>query len=373
MREMQMMTKRPMNGYRQRRVRGGYAVFAMAALLLVSGTSCGDDTGTTAKGSAERSTTTTAAIPSTAELDSALLTTADLPPGWTAEPATTTTAPESSADSPTDFLCPTAAEPLRQEEHDSVEASFSQSENGPFLYQALIAAPDAEAHMADVETVFASCVGETWTADIDGEPLDMNMVETSAPTAGSESAAYRITGTATNAPLTLSIDFVLIRSGSVIQLYGVIGIQSPLVPTTQLTVQQIAELVDTGDQKVAKVLAEQAQPIGTTVSEETAAHWRSHPDQVKEACFVFPGTFAHAPGEDPESGEEIHLSRENLDRNLASMSAESQQAYVDRMSEEAGTRGIPKGARTWDWQDQVEFLTWVFDRCVEQGLVEPSG
>jgi hypothetical protein len=233
------------------------AAVVVGLLLLVGPVACGDSGTTSKESSARSSTTTTTTLPtlSTSELQGALLTIADLPPGWSAETSTTTTTTAGSTGSaPSDFLCPAATAPLRKEQHDSAQATFTQGESGPFLLQSLASAPDADKHFTDITASFRSCIGQTWTMDDNGEKLDMTMAEISAPEVGDGSVAYRVSGTSSSMPLTMTIDFVIGRRGTVLEIYGGISIQSPLMATNQLSAEQFATIVATGDQKVAQAL-----------------------------------------------------------------------------------------------------------------------
>jgi hypothetical protein len=225
----------------------------LVAALVFSAAACGDS-GDSSKQSAAKSTTTTVVVLSESELTAALLTVADLPPGWAADPSVTTTTTESDSTDATDFLCPTAAEPFKQEQHDSADVAFSQSETGPFLLQSLTSAPDADQHFDDLKGVLRSCVGTPWTTDLDGESMELKMTDVSAARVGDEVAAVRITGTEASAQVTLAIDFVLVRQGTVLELYGGLSAQSPLLQSAPLTASDFATIVATGNRKVVQQL-----------------------------------------------------------------------------------------------------------------------
>lgn len=104
---------------------------------------------------------------------------------------------------------------------------------------------------------------------------------------------------------------------------------------------------------------------GGSVEAQTLAHWDANPDQVPEACYVFVGTFAHRPGQDPESaGGDLEIERRYLDENLAAMSADDRQGYTERFQAEAGSRGIPPEAEDWSWEDVSTFLYLTYDECM---------
>lgn len=214
----------------------------VAALLLVG---CGSSD----EGSDEASATTPTTVPvpvilDQAQLNGLLLTVGDLPPGWVLTP------PEASTGSSTDTLCPDGQATVESEQHPTVETSFAQGETGPFVYQALSSAEDAEAHFADVTQAFDSCLGQTWTEDMDGSPMDVSLNQVSSVQVGDETAAYRLSGSSSEAEVALTADFVLVLNGTVVELYSGISVTSPYLSTEQLDPEQFSTIIETANDKV---------------------------------------------------------------------------------------------------------------------------
>jgi hypothetical protein len=203
-------------------------------------------------------TTTTVAVPSVDELRASLLTPEDLPPGWTVESA----APErgqSGGPAPVDaddFLCASATKAFAppQSERGSIKVHLTQGEGGPFLLQVLAANRGADQAYAAIKAALVSCVGQQWTADGDDEPIEMTMAEVPAPQAGTTAVAVRITGKARTLPLTMLIDYVLVQRSTVVGLYMTVNVQSSVIRAKQLSADDVAAIVATGDQKVAAAL-----------------------------------------------------------------------------------------------------------------------
>jgi hypothetical protein len=247
------------------RARAGALVIAVAAVAVGAG-ACGADApqqaATTPVTTVASTTTTTRPVPQPAELKQRALVVADLAPGWAAEPKKDKAAGPSSdpaAEGPTDFLCPEArssSSPLgkKVDDDENVEVEFTRSASGPFLMQLLDADENAEAQYAEAAKMFGGCVGKVWTMDNDGLTLAMSAAAASAPKVGDEATAYRFTGKAAQAPLTLIIDFVLVRRGAVLQLYGGISADSSLIAAKPMADGELADVVTAGDAKVTAKL-----------------------------------------------------------------------------------------------------------------------
>ena len=111
--------------------------------------------------------------------------------------------------------------------------------------------------MAELRTAFDTCVGETWLDDMGAEPMTLSLTEVSAKPVGDSSVAYRLTGTGTSAgdPVTLTADFVLVRNGTVIQLYG--GVSAATLGGVQsLSADQFNDIIQTGNDKVERISSE---------------------------------------------------------------------------------------------------------------------
>jgi hypothetical protein len=239
------------------------AIVSVAVLLAAA---CGS-TGTDSSGDASHDqATTTLVMLDSAQLERALLTASDLPAGW--YPAGSGSG--SSSLLGTDQLCPTAAQALKNEEHDNSEAQFSQGMLGPFFFQGLAAAPDAEAHLADLKTVVDSCVGQTWTTEISGTSVSFTLTDQAGAGVGDESFAFRMVGEggSDSSSATLTFDFAFVRNGSVVESYGGASVRSPDGSGT-LDADQFAGLIRTGNDKVTAALASAPDEATSTSTSTT--------------------------------------------------------------------------------------------------------
>ncbi|MFZ4434483.1 MAG: hypothetical protein ACOYOQ_14920 [Microthrixaceae bacterium] len=227
--------------------RGGAAALVVVAL---ASTACGGGTKAAEPTTTKRPTTTTLVVLDQAKLDAALLTLADLPPGWTAESTTTTAPAGGSGNDPAEFLCPAGRTAFSADEHDAATATFTQGDAGPNLLEEVSSAEDATKHFDEVKGAFASCVGQRWTEVTDGEPTEFTLAEVSTPPTGEQSAAYRLTGTAASMPLTIVVDFVITQQGTVVAVFGSTNVQSPMLTVNQFTPEQFAQVVATGMTKI---------------------------------------------------------------------------------------------------------------------------
>jgi hypothetical protein len=247
------------------RVRAGALALAITAVAF-GAAACGADAPQQAAGTtvttAPSTTTTTRPVPTAAELQDRALTAADLPPGWSVEPEKDAAGGKASGpadEGPAEFLCPEAAassspsSPLAKKApgHENVVVQLNKSPGGPFLMQVLDGDEAAETQYGEAARLFRGCVGKTWTMDSDDLPMAMSVIEVPAPEVGDEAAAYRITGKASQAPLTLTIDFVVVRRGAVIQFYGAITPDSPVLAAKPMTADELAGIVRAGDEKIA--------------------------------------------------------------------------------------------------------------------------
>lgn len=226
------------------------AVTMTAAACGSSSTSDDDASDTTAK-----STTTTVGTLSTDQLNAALLTVADMPPGFVVQP------PSEGDAGPQTTVCPNGAEILKQELHDSSSVEFSESETGPIVTQVLSSAPDAEEHFADLKNALDSCVGETWTEDLDGLPATLSLEEVSTVDVGDEAVAYRLTGSSDDGTISLSGDMVYLRNASVVENYIGLSLTQLADPASGavmfpdvLTAEEFASIIEAGNARVTDVI-----------------------------------------------------------------------------------------------------------------------
>lgn len=224
------------------------SALAFAVVLIASACSESEKAEeTTATTELEATTTTAPRVLDATELDAALLTLGDLPPGWVEMP------PEDS-ESPTTELCPGGQTPLKQEEHPTAEVSFSQGDYGPIIGQGLASAPDTEAHFDDITQAFDSCIGQTWTEDFDGTTVELTMTEVSSAQVGDETAAYRMSGSDSEGLITLTGDYVVVMNGSVGEVYFGVSIASPMLPTSPLDPAEFSTIIETGNAKVDEAI-----------------------------------------------------------------------------------------------------------------------
>lgn len=241
------------HGGRPTRARRRWAAAALAAVAITA-VACGGNDDSAGPSTTEKSTTTTTVVLDQAGLEAALLTLADLPPGWTAETTTTSTPGESSGGGLSEALCPAAKDAFSNDRHDNATASFTQGDSGPSLLQMIAAAEDAGKHFDELNGAFTACAGTKWTVDQGGEPFEFTMAEVSAPDVGDRSAAYRLTSTATTAPVTIVMDFVLVQQGATVTVFGSMNLQGAGITANPLTPEQFAEIVTTGVDKIDKEL-----------------------------------------------------------------------------------------------------------------------
>lgn len=182
---------------------------AAALVFTGCGGGAGDDkartvqpTSTTAAAGEDETTTTEEPDGS---LAAAMLTLEDLPAGWTASPP--------DADDTTDEFCE-GEDPFTEIQADEeVEASFQQSDVGPFI------ASFAEQHGSDDEAqealdLFVDAVnscGEFTNVEEDGTETIYRFSPLSFPQLGDDTFAARLSGTTAFGPITA--DFVFARDG----------------------------------------------------------------------------------------------------------------------------------------------------------------
>jgi hypothetical protein len=196
---------------------------------------------------------------SSAQLEAALLAVDDLPTDWSEADSTADTGDltlgmggeEGTA------ICPDGEAALKAETHDRAKVDFQSA--GGFLNQQLGTAPDAEGHFADLKAALSSCVDQTWTTT----GVTASLAEVSGPKVGDESVSYELRMTMTNAGGSMSIvsPMTLARRATVIQTYQYAA--SPLVAVGALSSEELAGIIETGDQKVAAALA--GEPTTTSI------------------------------------------------------------------------------------------------------------
>jgi hypothetical protein len=140
-----------------------------------------------------------------------------------------------------------------------VEIEFTQTLMGPFVYQSLISAPDAESHLAELRTAFDTCVGQTWTDDMGGEIMTLSLAEVSTTPVGDSTVGYRLTGSGsisgTGEMMGLTADFVLVRNGTVIEMYAGMSVATTLGGES-LSPSEFSSIIETGNGKVQRIASE---------------------------------------------------------------------------------------------------------------------
>jgi hypothetical protein len=192
----------------------------------------------------EATTTTTKAPPSAAAVQGAVLTLSDLPAGYSAMPDTS-----SGGDS---SLCPAAKaqmpSSLSGDTNPSGSAQFSQSQLGPFLFEAVGVVDDAQAEFAKGKAALDACTSAPWTeTDAQGQVTTYNLAPVSFPTHGSEQVAYKLTASATGAQI--EGDIVVIRIDGVLMMIGGLGTTS-ILGNHPMDPAQLSTIVDTAVGKI---------------------------------------------------------------------------------------------------------------------------
>lgn len=214
------------------------AGLAVAAALTVS--ACGNSTpaGNTAGGATTppptTATTTAAPSRSEAELKAALLTTADLPAGFTADPTaasgtpseTATDAAPGSSSTPS-FEGGPECDPLKAIMEPnapdslagavSAAADFTDKDTGATISESLDSGPAEAAvktEFAKLPAAFGQCHQLTMS-DTDLK-LSFKLEKLAAPTLGDEQFGVRMIGTAAGLPAPMTIDLMAIRHGDMV-------------------------------------------------------------------------------------------------------------------------------------------------------------
>jgi hypothetical protein len=174
-----------------------------------SGVNSGPSTVTVSGGSGSQRTAV--------QLTAVLMTAEDISEsGWAASSFDDGT-DDSSDDDPCDPSDATLSDPAH-----NAQASFSQGQTGPFMFQVLTSATgDAEAKTAygDAIASFTKCPGEDGTT--------LSVTDLSFPKVGDQSQAFRITATPSSSSspsdddlsFPVSIDAVIVRDGRLVELY----------------------------------------------------------------------------------------------------------------------------------------------------------
>lgn len=186
-------------------VKRALAVGAVVAMLAVAGCSKSNSSSEDARTSSttEQTTTTTEATYTTAQLQSKLLSVADLPPGWSVDNA----ANEGTSSVPSCFQ--QLEDVGTDEASEEVEISFQGSSEGiPSLMESIGPMTSAEFH--DGVDILNGCTDVSF--DVDGVPVTGTIGELSIEGVGDESGAWRMTFEIEGIPL--AFEFSATRVGS---------------------------------------------------------------------------------------------------------------------------------------------------------------
>ena len=160
------------------------------------------------------------------ELSAALLTLDDMPTGWTISP------PDEDDDDDGTELCGQEFGEVA-EAVDRAEASFNQSDLGPFIVQTLGLFREGEAGQNLALFVEAAGSCSEWTAvDSEGEETNWRISALSFPKFGDETFAFRLSSDPTIIGI-VTVDAIIVRRGDVILLlahlaFGFEGVDSEL-------------------------------------------------------------------------------------------------------------------------------------------------
>lgn len=150
-----------------------------------------------------------------AQLEAALLATADMPSGW----AVTPDDDEEDDDSGDDECPELAALEDRFEEVPDAEVSFAKSELGPFFTQSVGAFASADVvtqALGQYDAALAKCKSFTITDDDSGEKMRATLAPLSFATLGEQTVAYRMTMAFSAGTYTLDSAIVRVRSYAVL-------------------------------------------------------------------------------------------------------------------------------------------------------------
>lgn len=169
--------------------------------------------------------------PSQDQLQAALLTVDDLPPGWAAV--------QPGSGSTSDTACGTTA--FSQQSTAAVEADFQRGQLGPSLAETIDAFPPGEGQPVFDGIAAAASACQSFPITVaDGTMVTAYLApDVSFATLGHESAAYTLT--VTGAPVPIAGEFVLIRVGdNIITL----SIAQAGIATDAIALQSIAMIAE---------------------------------------------------------------------------------------------------------------------------------
>ena len=226
------------------------AAVTLAVIALVAG--CGSSGTKDATGAAttviteETTTTTKKPALNQAKVNTALLTLADLPAGYSPRSTDSASSTDDSMFCPdATTALPTAFVTMRDKEGS---VGFEQSQLGPILLEILVAGSDAKSAFTNASKALDSCTASSWTkADAKGAVTTYSIAPVSFPKHGDEQAAFRLTATAVGVELDGYV--IVMRIGDVLALMMGVGTTS-IVGSHPMPVDQFTTIVDTAVKKV---------------------------------------------------------------------------------------------------------------------------
>jgi hypothetical protein len=213
-------------------------VLALAAVVVIAVVGSDDPTeasdatptSTTARASTtatttRASTTTTTINPNTLLLTAADLTTATGESPWEAREGV----PVDSS------LCPEAQQLVKRSEVPGASGGFAAGVI-PIVAQYVWSAPLATT-TRDLDAAFLSCVGRSWTRDVNGETVTYTMTGGHTPAAGSQVAAFEVLASSPRIPDPTPADYLLIRTGDAYQVVQIVTMGGGAAPAENAAVR----------------------------------------------------------------------------------------------------------------------------------------
>lgn len=203
----------------------------------------------------ERSTTPTIVLPSKAQLQAVLLTPADVQPGWvarSADPLETEFRNEVF-----DTTCEAGRDALKKETHDAA-AVILESPGSAAVLEALVAAPNTEADLADVKNAFDICVATVGSnTTVTQSSVTGSMAVVPAPgDVGDQAFAYqtKVGGSVGQAPVAMEVTYVFVQHRVTIEVYQYVDLtpsdDSDRLPTP------LVSIIKAGDAKTNQTRTE---------------------------------------------------------------------------------------------------------------------
>ena len=207
----------------------------IAAALLAGCASASGQAQALATAPAQTPATPSASASPATDLNKALLTLSDMPPGWSPD----TQSPDSASDAPS---CSPLKDGLWKHLPQSAEADFSQSDTGPFLLELLAGGSADQANTAMQALIKATGQCTTFTQKTDSGTNTWSLAPLSFPSYGDATYAFRLSITA-DMGISAGGDVVIVRKGGVLAQITVYGLGSvPVAMVEDLVTKAVAKL-----------------------------------------------------------------------------------------------------------------------------------